>query len=720
MKGTCLLLGALVPALVVAQALRIERLAPDTVRVRLARDGKWPESGLNRYGIIAALPVQGEETSLPLAGLELKHVGKGFEISLPLAADESVYGLGDIDRTKLNRRGGSYELWVRNVVGYTPVPLAISSKGYGVLVNTTWRHVADVGKTDPDRLVFSAQEGEADVYVFTGGSPREVLDAYTRLTGRPSILPIWGYGLAYVCFDRTDEFQLLNYATEFRRGNFPCDTLGLDPGWMSRNYDFSVRKGWHPDRFYELWPYLTRRETFIGTLDRMGYKLNLWLCCDYDHFEHEEAALAGRVRKHEKIVTKASGGITEGWVDWHMSDDPGLKAAQEKDHATNGLSLAEQKGLYGREPWFEHLREFVGQGVQGFKLDGANQVVDHPDRVWRNGMTDAEAHNLYPLVYAKEMVRSHELATGLRPMTYTDCGWAGFQQFSATWTGDTGGGAGPLAAMLQQGVVGHSNSSCDLVTTDVRALHFGFLSPWTLLDDWAFFFQPWCQEKDRQDVFRAYDELHYRLLPYIYSAAHAAHLTGWPVMRTLALEYPEAHPAYDACLTTWKFGDSLLVSAFADETPVPAGDWYDWRTGEKVTGPAKVAVPVTPDWGGALYVKAGAIVPMWPVKQHVDKGWNEQVEFHVWPQADGTAELYEDDGVTLGYRDGRGAVTPLAVRTEKGFLFDTTTLEIGPRTGSFEGQSAACDVTVVWHDGATAETNHVGTVDFGRRTVVAR
>ena len=132
-----------------------------------------------------------------------------------------------------------------------------------------------------------------------------------------------------------------------------------------------------------------------------------------------------------------------------------------------------------------------------FKLDGANQVLDHPDRVWKNGMTDAEAHNLYPLVYAKEMVRSHELATGLRPMTYTDCGWAGFQQFSATWTGDTGGGEGPLAAMLQQGVVGHSNSSCDLVTTDIRALHFGFLSPWTLLDDWAFFFQPWCQEKDR-------------------------------------------------------------------------------------------------------------------------------------------------------------------------------------------------------------------------------
>ncbi|MDD4016784.1 MAG: glycoside hydrolase family 31 protein [Kiritimatiellae bacterium] len=692
-----------------------------TWRVRMSRDGKWPSSGMERYGIFPEIKAVGEATSLPAEGIAMRGVAKGYELSFPLADGESIYGFGDIQRSKLNRRGGEYSLWVTNVVGYAPVPLAISSKGWGVLLNTSWRTTADVGKAVKDRLIFSAKEGDIDFFYFKG-SPRGILDAYTKLTGRPSILPVWGYGFTYVCFDRSNEFQLLNYATEFRRNRFPCDQLGLDPGWMSRNYDFTVRKGWHPDRFYHLWEYLTRRETFIGTLDRMGMKLNLWICCDYDHFQHEEAELAGESnRKRERIVPKVSGGMTDGWVDWRTSNDPGLKQAQTKDHTTNGLSATELKGLVGKEPWFEHLKEFVGQGVQGFKLDGAKQVIDHPGRPWANGMTDEQAHNLYPLVYSKEMVRSFENYTGLRPMIYTPCGWAGFQQFSATWAGDTGGGLGPLSAMLQQGVTGHSNVSCDMVTTDIRALHFAFLSPWSLLDDWAFFFQPWCQEKEAQDVFRAYDELHYRLLPYIYTGSYHSHKTGWPLMRSLALEYPEAHPAYDDCLSAWKFGDNLLIAAFTEKLALPAGDWYEWRTCAKVTGPATVPVEISPAWGGALYVKAGSVIPMWPVKQHVEKGWNETVEFHVWPGESGASELYEDDGVSVAYREGEGAVTPLKLETEQGWFFDTRKLTIGARKGTFRGALAKRDITVVWHDeDGTTTTNLIAGADVSAATFVKR
>lgn len=677
-------------------------------RVRMARGGKWSESGMQRYGIFPEWKASATSSELPAGGLSLKQIGKGYALSFPLADGESIYGFGDIQRGKLNRRGGVYELWIVNVNGYVPVPLAISSEGWGVLLNTSWRTSVDVGKTVKDRMLVTAKEGEID-FVYFKGTAREILDSYTALTGRPSLLPIWGYGFTYVCFDRTDIFELLNYATEFRRHGIPCDQLGLDPGWMSRNYDFTVRKGWHPDRFYTLWAYLTRRETFIGTLGRMGMKLNLWLCCDYDHFEHEEKELAGTsTRKRERIKPRETGGITEGWVDWRMSDDPGLKAAQTKDHTTNGLTAAELKGLEGRDPWFEHLKEFVGQGVQGFKLDGANQVCEHKGRKWKNGMSDEEAHNLYPVVYAKEMVRGYEDYTGMRPMVYTPCGWAGFQQFSATWAGDTGGGAGPLSAMLQQGVCGHSNVSCDMVTTDIRALHFAFFSPWSLLDDWAFFFQPWCQERDRMEVFREYCRLHYRLLPYIYTASMNAHRTGWPLMRTLALEYPQAHPAYDSCLTTWKFGDDIVVSAFADTVEIPAGDWYEWRTGAKVTGPCRMPVPVTPDWGGAVYVRAGAVIPLWPVKEHVEKGWNEEVEFHVWPGACGKAVLYEDDGVSVDYRKGAGAETPLELVTEKGWFFDSRKLTIGPRKGKFKGAPDKRDITVVWHrEDGTSSTNRV-------------
>ena len=662
-------------------------------------DGEAPVSPMQRYQIFPKWTKVGNSGASAVLPKEYKAavVGSGYSLAFPLVEGESIYGFGDIDRHKLNRRGGVYELWLVNVNGYVPVPLAISSEGWGVLLNTSWRSTVDVGKATSDQMLFTVPNGKLDFVLFKG-SPREILDAYTALTGRPSILPIWGYGFTYVCFDRADHFQLLNYANEFRRNRMPCDQLGLDPGWMSRNYDFTVRKGWHPDRFYLLWEYLTRRETFIGTLDRMGFKLNLWTCCDYDHFEQEEKTLAGTsTRKHERIEPKTSGGMTDGWVDWRMSDDPGLKAAQTKDHTTNGLTAAELKGLEGKNPWFEHLKEFVGQGVQGFKLDGANQVCEHKDRKWKNGMTDDEAHNLYPLVYSKEMVHGYEEYTGLRPMIYTPCGWAGFQQYSATWAGDTGGGAGPLAAMLQQGVCGHANSSCDMVTTDVRALHFAFLSPWSLLDDWAFFFQPWLQEKTAQDTFRAYDELHYRLLPYIYTAAHTAHTTGWPIIRTLALEYPGAHPQYDQTLDTWKFGDDLLASAFTEKTPLPAGVWYEWRSGAKAVGPTFVASPIAADWGGALYVREGAIIPMWPVKQHVEKGWNDEVEFHVWPGEQGAAELYEDDGVTTEYRNGAGAVTALELKTERGLFCDTRYLTVGARRGDFKNANLTRNITVFWH-----------------------
>ena len=95
----------------------------------------------------------------------------------------------------------------------------------------------------------------------------------------------------------------------------------------------------------------------------------------------------------------------------------------------------------------------------------------------------------------------------------------------------------------------------------------------------------------------------------------------------------------------------------------------------------------TTDWGGALYVKAGAIIPMWPLRQHLDKGWNETVELHVWPGPDAAFTLYEDDGVSLKYRDGECALTEIACKDGK--------VEIGERRGSFSGMPEKQAFTIV-------------------------
>ncbi|HOE60307.1 MAG TPA: DUF5110 domain-containing protein, partial [Kiritimatiellia bacterium] len=135
------------------------------------------------------------------------------------------------------------------------------------------------------------------------------------------------------------------------------------------------------------------------------------------------------------------------------------------------------------------------------------------------------------------------------------------------------------------------------------------------------------------------------------------------------------------------------------------GLWHDWKTGELVTGPCKRAVKVTPEWGGSLFVRAGAVIPMWEKKAHVDKGWDETVELHVWPGADGKGDLYEDDGVSLEYRSGKGALTTCA--------FKDGALTVGPRTGTYSGMPATRKMKAVFHKANSLETVTVELGDVG-------
>ena len=689
-----------------AGELRVEKLDDGISRVRMSRDGKWPESGMNRYGVLADLPVVATGSNLDGLAVrpEVKQVGKGFELRFPLKPDTRVFGLGDVCRTNVNRRGVSYEMWVRNVTSYIPVPVAFTTEGWGVFVNTTWRHFFDVGATDKDALVVRAPEGEVDFYLFTAADPRGLLKAYTRITGRPTMLPIWGYGFTYVCNENVDEFKLLAEAERFRDKDFPCDVMGLEPGWMSKRYDYTTRKDWDTPKFhFPCWAPNGASGTWGATeatiwpqaLANMGFKLSLWLCCDYDLFRYEEQCAAGLARKAGRQPDLAAG-IPEFW------QDDRIVGGKTKDKRYRPELEVEE----GKLPWFEHLKKFVDQGARCFKLDGAKQVVEHPDRKWANGMTDEQAHNLYPLVYDKQMSHGFEDYLGKRSMVYSVSGWAGVQQYVASWAGDTGGGVKPLASILNLGISGHSNHSCDMQIGDPRSRHFGFLQVWSQQNNWFYWKQAWYMSPEKQASFRAYAKLRYALMPYLYTAAAEAARTGWPVVRSLALEYPQARD-YDQVITTYKLGDALLVSAFTDVTEIPAGEWFDWWTGERVTGPSKRAEAISEARGGGLYVKAGAIIPMWPALTHLEKGWNEEVIFEVWPSADGAAELYEDDGESLGYREGKYARTPLTMKRESD---GRVTFTVGARDGSFDGMPATRRMKVRFHTGAKVDEIDLGEV----------
>ncbi|MDD4789362.1 MAG: glycoside hydrolase family 31 protein, partial [Pirellulales bacterium] len=302
--------------------VRVDVLGERLFRVRHSKTRQWTESALNRYGVFnaafagvafeqsetggvhmvatkqARLSVSGKDGAVALADGEGKpltqqaapvyEAGGGYDIRFTLAKEERVYGLGDVSRENIMRRGGIYEIWVKNVNSYIPIPVVLSNRGWGLLMNTTWRNTIDVGNTDPERMICKAARSDLDYYLFCGPDYRSLLDIYTSLTGRPTLLPIWGYGLTYVCNQNIDAFNMINEAITFRREQMPCDVIGLEPGWMSKNYDGTTAKAWHPERFpIPSWA-PKGPHTFFGALERKGFKLSLWLCCDYDLGVHEE------------------------------------------------------------------------------------------------------------------------------------------------------------------------------------------------------------------------------------------------------------------------------------------------------------------------------------------------------------------------------------------------------------------------------------------------
>lgn len=692
--------------------VRVDVLSERLFRVRHAKTSQWTESALNRYGIFtstfpavtfkraeadgaytlatsqAKLSVVRKGGAVSLSAADGKVLTRqtaapkltaanGYDVRFGLEKGERLYGLGDASRENLMRRGKAYECWVVNVNSYIPVPMILSHRGWGLLMNTTWRNTFDVGKSDPDALICTAPRSDLDYYLFCGPDYRSLLDTYTILTGRPALLPIWGYAFTYVCNQNVDAFNLMNEALEFRRQEMPCDVIGLEPGWMSKVYDFTTKKKWHPERFpIPSWA-PKGPHTFLGALARKGFKLSLWLCCDYDLGVYEEQCVADKKPRSAAQTDKMPDGVPEVFHDEHLT------AAKDK-----AKKVAKQEAPEGTEPWFEHLKFFVDQGASAFKLDGAAQVIEHPTRKWGNGMTDEEMHNLYPVIYAKQMSCGFEDHTRRRSMVYSAGGYAGVQKYVATWAGDTGGGAKPLASMLNLGFSGHSNHSCDMDINSVEGIHFGFLQTWAQQNNWDYWYQPWLNHEKLIPVFRAYGQLRYRLLPYLYSSAAEAAQTGYPVMRAMPLAYAD-DPSWDSCMGQYMLGDFLLVSAFAKELRLPAGRWTDFWTGAKVEGPAALPVKATDEHGGALLVKAGAIIPTWPLKSHVTRGWNEEVVLLVYPDASSAFTLHEDDGTSLGYRSGKFARTRLTCET-KG---KTVTLTVGGREGRYDGMPATRDFT---------------------------
>jgi len=254
-------------------------------------------------------------------------------------------------------------------------------------------------------------------------------------------------------------------------------------------------------------------------------------------------------------------------------------------------------------------------------------------------------------------------------MIYSAGGYTGIQQYSATWAGDTGGGPKPLVSMLNHGMSGHSNTSCDMDVFTPAGIHFGFLQTWSQICSWAYWRHPWLLGDKLLPMFKYYAKLRYRLLPYIYSMAHIAASTGVPVMRAMPLAYPN-DPVSDTLLDHYMLGESLLVCVFTNKIHLPEGTWIDFWTGERYSGPCDFEYNIPKDRGGALFVKAGAIIPFWDEIDYVGQKEFNGLEFQAFNGVKGEFALYEDDGITYDYIEGKMLKTKISfLHNENGYYF---------------------------------------------------
>ena len=672
-------------------------------RVRMSSDEKFGETLLSRYNLLqengeinsditendskATIKAEGftvtvdkkKETinfkggnanfTVNMSGYEDKpYQNKGFDIGISLDDKERIFGIGDESRESIARRGTVARMDIKNIISYGPVPYLMSSNGWGFLLNCTYPHIFDIGSTDKNRVVAKCQKGVIDFYIFiskTGTLP-EVLELQSRVTGKPLVMPKFVYGFTFVLNEQTNAREMLWDCKMFRKEDIPCDMVGLEPQWMTNHYDRSVDKKWDEERFY-MPGWLPENQsgvfTFFYNLRELGFKLSLWLCNDYDLLWEEERQAGARAEKENVEYSFEGASIF----------DPHFATPNYMDNLTRR-----------EQPWFEHLKKFVDNGASAFKLDGAFQVNDHPDRMWASKYFDDEVHNVYPVIYAKQMQEGFKDHTdGRRAFIYTPCVYAGTQKYAASWAGDTGGGFDTVVAMLNFGLSGHTNVTCDMDPTDPKSLHYGFFTPWVQQLGWRNWHQPWFLREELEEMIRFYSKLRSSLFPYIYSMAHKAAKTALPMTRALSLMYPE-NPEYDYVNNMYMFGDSLLVGVFDMNITLPEGKWIDFWTDKVYEGGKKIKYKIPEGRGGALFVKQGSVFTTMEPQPYIEKVIPENYFINIYHGADCCFDLIEDDGYTYDYMEDKVAKTSIILENSKKDSFDLIVKAI---SGEFEGRA---------------------------------
>ncbi|MDK8188490.1 alpha-xylosidase [Paenibacillus sp. UMB7766-LJ446] len=549
-----------------------------------------------------------------------------FREQLDLGIGEYVYGLGE-RFTPFVKNGQVVDTWnedggTSSEQSYKNIPFYLSNKGYGVFVNHPERVSYEIASENVSKVQFSVEGETLEYFIIGGDNPKDVLDNYTQLTGKPALPPAWTFGLWLTTSFTTDydEATVNHFVDGMAERDLPLSVFHFDCFWMKEYQwsDFVWDEAMFPDP-----------EGMLARLKEKGLKICAWI----NPYIAEKSYLFDEGMENGYLVKTADGSVWQ-WDMWQA-----------------GMALVDFTNPDAVNWYKSKLEVLLDQGVDSFKTDFGERIPT--DVVYFDGSDPVKMHNYYTQLYNKAVFELLEDKIGKNEAAlFARSATAGGQQFPVHWGGDCSSTyesmAESLRGGLSLGLSGFGFWSHDIsgfestATPDVykRWVQFGLLSSHSRLHGSTSYRVPWLFDEESVDVVRDFTKLKISLMPYLYNSAVESTVRGIPMMRAMLLDFPEDPTTYSLD-TQYMFGDSILVAPiFNKEGDVryylPEGTWTNYLTGAKVQGGRWISenhdFKTLP-----MMIKPNSLIAVGAVDNKPDYDFANDVSLHLFELADGNS-----------------------------------------------------------------------------------
>jgi alpha-D-xyloside xylohydrolase len=618
-------------------------------------------------------------------------------------ADESLYGLGchPEDSLSINYKGRNQDMTIKYMTG--AVPVLLSTKGYGLMwdnYSASNFYGAEDGNT---KFRYVSESGNmTDYYFIYGPEFDQIIASYRNATGIAPMFPKWSFGLFQSQDRYKSQAEILSVKDKYRNNKIPVDCIVQD--WFY----------WEPNVIgsHVMWPArYPDPKAMVDELHKANIHamISIWPVFSKGTTTYDQMAHSGGLT--DILWDNAMTHIMDSYYDAHSPQARELYWKQAND------SLV---GRYGWDAWW----------IDQCEPDNGGNIDARRKSNFAIGR-GIDYMNTYSLMHATGLYKNWRRdIQGKRAFFLIRQAFAGQQRNAATlWSSDITCTWNAYRNQVPQGINACA-SGIPYWTSDIGGYHFHWQAP-----DWSApvnreLFTRWFQFGTFSPIFRIhgkgeralfsdnwdastksillkYDNLRYRLLPYIYSMAWKVTNEGYTIMRSLAFDFP-GDPAIKSIPDQYMFGPAFLVNPVTErlyslsdiknlkksrKVYLPkSASWYDFWTGKLIQGGQTIDAPA-PIETIPLFVRAGSIVPMGPYLQYATEKAADPIEIRVYPGADATFILYEDENDTYNYESGKYSTIAMNWNeAEKSFT-------IGDRKGEFPGMLKDRTFRIVWVSG---------------------